>query len=230
LSAKNAARSRSGLRWWRSAVNRSFFLRLAACRTRSSAWDMLPRFCARRVLRRPAFPSAPALGSTGSAAGFPALFVGFLATMAGSDFSRPCIIGYGSSPSRCGPAADMRPVGREISRFPGKERPCMPGSLTTPGRRGLALTPPLVWPSVTVTTSAPGTIALSRLHGRPARSPADASPGPSRGPTHGSGPMWIATPSSRWTCTTYSLPVSRRTTVGEFRRPSGMGVIHEPVF
>src|SRR6266487_99010 len=29
--------------------------------------------------------------------------------------------------------------------------------------------------------------------------------------TLGSGPMWIATPSSQWTCTTYSLPVSRRT-------------------
>jgi hypothetical protein len=26
-------------------------------------------------------------------------------------------------------------------------------------------------------------------------------------PTHGSGPMWIATPSSQWTCTTYSPPV-----------------------
>src|SRR5262245_20984155 len=26
-------------------------------------------------------------------------------TMTGSDFPRPCIIGYGSSPSRCGPAA-----------------------------------------------------------------------------------------------------------------------------
>jgi hypothetical protein len=36
----------------------------------------------------------------------------------------------------------------------------MLGSLTTPGRRRLALTPPLVWPSVTVTTSAPGTVAL----------------------------------------------------------------------
>jgi len=31
------------------------------------------------------------------------LFVGFTATMAESDFSCPCIIGYGSSPSRCGP-------------------------------------------------------------------------------------------------------------------------------
>jgi hypothetical protein len=30
-------------------------------------------------------------------------------------------------------------------------------------------------------------------------------------PAHGLGPMWVATPSSQWTCTTYSLPVSRRT-------------------
>ena len=33
-----------------------------------------------------------------------ALFAGFIATMAGSDFSCPCIIGFGSSPSRCGPS------------------------------------------------------------------------------------------------------------------------------
>jgi len=39
-------------------------------------------------------PLAPALGSTGSAAVGTALFVGFPATMAESDFSRPCIIGY----------------------------------------------------------------------------------------------------------------------------------------
>src|SRR5262245_48361990 len=63
------------------------------------------RFCARPVLCWLAFPSAPALRSTGSAATVVALFVGFPATMAESDFSRPYIIGYGSSPSRCGPAA-----------------------------------------------------------------------------------------------------------------------------
>ncbi len=32
------------------------------------------------------------------------LFAGFTATMAGSDFSCPCFIGFGSSPSRCGPS------------------------------------------------------------------------------------------------------------------------------
>ena len=47
----------------------------------------------------------PRPGAAGSAAVAPALFVGFPATLAGSDFLRPCIIGYGSSPFRCGPAA-----------------------------------------------------------------------------------------------------------------------------
>ena len=41
--------------------------------------------------------------SAGSATGRPALFVGFTATMAECDFSRPFIAGYGSSPSRRGP-------------------------------------------------------------------------------------------------------------------------------
>ena len=49
------------------------------------------------------FPLAPALCSIDSAADFAALFVDFLARTAGSDFSLPCIIGYGSSHSRCGP-------------------------------------------------------------------------------------------------------------------------------
>ena len=44
-----------------------------------------------KVCDWPAFPSAPALGSTHSAAGRPALFAGFIATTAGSDFSSPFI-------------------------------------------------------------------------------------------------------------------------------------------
>src|SRR5215813_1676792 len=103
LRAKNATRSSSTLIWWKSEVNRSFFRCLATCRMRSSACDTLSRSCARRVLCWLAFPSASALGSTDSAAGCPALFVGFPATIAESDFPRPFIIAYGSSPSRCGP-------------------------------------------------------------------------------------------------------------------------------
>ena len=82
---------------------------LAAFRMRSSACDTLSRSCARRVLCWPAFPLVSALGSIGSAVGCPTLFVDFTATMAESDFSRSCIIGYGSSPSRCGPVTACRP-------------------------------------------------------------------------------------------------------------------------
>jgi hypothetical protein len=42
-------------------------------------------------------------------------------------------------------------------------------------------------------------------------SPTDASPPSLRTASHGSGPTWIATPSSYRTCTDFSLPVSRRT-------------------
>lgn len=48
------------------------------------------------------FPLVRALRCTHSAAGFPALFAGLDATTAESDFSRPFIIGFGSSPSRRG--------------------------------------------------------------------------------------------------------------------------------
>jgi len=75
----------------------------------------------------------------------------------------------------------------------------------------LALSRSAMSPSVGIKTSAPGIYGLSRLNGWPMRSPADASPAPSRAQTHGLGPMWIATPSSRRTRTDYSLPISRRT-------------------
>jgi hypothetical protein len=72
---------------------------------RSSACDTPSRFCARFVLCWPAFPSVPVLGSAGSEAHRCVSFVGFPATVAGSDFSCPFIAGYGSSPSRRDPTA-----------------------------------------------------------------------------------------------------------------------------
>ena len=89
----------------------------------------------------------------------------------------------------------------------------MPGSPTTPG-----------WPSARVGalghfafhyTDSVGTRNQFSIAGNgwPARSPADASLTSSRMPAHGLGPMRVATPSSQWTCTTYSSPVSRRTCV-----------------
>ena len=71
----------------------------------------------------------------------------------------------------------------------------MLGSLTTPGRAATCVN------AATRVAFRFGNIvgtrdkALSRLDGQPARSPADASPCPSRDTAHGSGPVWIATPS-----------------------------------
>src|SRR5262245_29087496 len=65
---------------------------------------------------------------------FLALFAGFTATMTESDFSCPYIIGYGSSPSRCGP-----PTRTTDARYPKFQRdPCArdvaldPGGTTMP--------------------------------------------------------------------------------------------------
>jgi hypothetical protein len=97
--------------------------------------------------------------------------------------------------------------------------------------RGLALAPSSVLPSAVGNASASGITELSRLNGWPARSPADASPIPSRGPPHGSGPMWFAIPSSQWTLTTYSLPVSRRTpTVPVALFQFYIGILHSSDF
>lgn len=74
-------------------------------------------------------------------------------------------------------------------------------------------------PSAMRTASAPEILSISRLNGWAARYPADASPAPSRMPAHGSGPMRFAIPSSWWTLTIYSLPVSRRTLILIEARP-----------
>ena len=71
----------------------------------------------------------------------------------------------------------------------------MLGSLTTPSR-----TAPRVIAAARVAFRLGNAVGaremgLSRLDGQPARSPADASPPPSRATAHGSGPVWIATPS-----------------------------------
>ena len=85
-----------------------------------------------------AFPSVPALRSAGSAAGRPALFVGFTATMAGSDFPRSCVTGFGSSPSRCGPER-LAATGRAWD-LPGSGEilSCVMGSSTSAERQHLA--------------------------------------------------------------------------------------------
>jgi hypothetical protein len=52
-----------------------------------------------------AFLAIPPLPSIDSATSKPVLFADFVGTTSESDFSGSCIIGFGSSPSRCGPSA-----------------------------------------------------------------------------------------------------------------------------
>ena len=114
-SSMNASPSQSiMLMWWRSAVNLSFFLSLAIRPVCVPVpCTRLPDPASGACFARPAFPLVPALGSTrlrcirlrrGSLRSrSSALFAGFNSYYGGGPTSRaPCIIGYGSSPSRCG--------------------------------------------------------------------------------------------------------------------------------
>src|SRR5271157_1598291 len=121
-----------------------------------------------------------------------------------------------SASARRLPDADRATHARPRSRSPGfRSRSVRTCQGLRPRRTGyaLALTRIPVSPSA-VTTASASQLILSRLNGWPIRTPADASPPASRPTTHGSGPMWFATPSSQWTCTTYSSPASRRTVTG----------------
>src|SRR3981189_412892 len=153
--------------WCRSVVNFSSVLCLATCRMRSSPCDTVARFCARSVLCWLAFPSAPALGSTDSAADRSAAFTGFTATTAGSDFSRSCIIGYGSSPSRCGPWG--RRVHRPNVRPPRFRRlPFVRDVFFDHGRASVPrIAGPHMLPSTLLTGSASAILWLSRLNSTP---------------------------------------------------------------
>src|SRR6266849_6975373 len=153
--------------WCRSVVNFSSVLCLATCRMRSSPCDTVARFCARPVLCWLAFPSAPALGSTVSAADRSALFTGFTATTAGSDFSRSCIIGYGSSPSRCGPWGQR--AHRSNVRPPRFRRvPFVRDVFFDHGRASVPrIAGPHMLPSTLLTGSASAVLWLSRLNGTP---------------------------------------------------------------
>jgi hypothetical protein len=89
-------------------VSLSCLFLATACRRRSCAWDTAARLWVRTVLCSSAFPSIPPLRSISSAAAGAALFADFPATMGRSDFSGPCITGYGLRPSRCGPGIGAR--------------------------------------------------------------------------------------------------------------------------
>jgi hypothetical protein len=112
-------------------------------------------------------PSVLALRSISSAAGHPVLFADFIATMARSDFSRPCIVGYGSSPSRRGPLRhkairpDARPPRFRCNPFV-RDVAFDPGGASAP-----RIAAPHMLPSTTVTVSASAIFGISWLNPTP---------------------------------------------------------------
>ena len=183
-------------------------------RTRSSALGTSgPALCPGRVLLV-VFPSASPLPSTTSAAAGAALFGGFAGTTGLSDFPPSFISGVRPRPSLRGPRPRLPPANPDGARramgSPGSRawrfHACK-GSLTARG-------PPTARDNAADdvafrlrTASAPrnpgfrGSIAL------PAGTPVNASPPPSRTPTHDSGPPWCATPSMSDSFIPYSMPV-----------------------
>ena len=63
FNAKKLSRSRSTVRWWSRAVNRSCFLSFAACRTPFNPWDMRFPLCVGCMLDGTMFSSVCALPS-----------------------------------------------------------------------------------------------------------------------------------------------------------------------
>src|SRR5271157_4533417 len=123
----------AGSTWCRSEVNRSFFLCLAACRTRSSACDTLSRSCgpARALLSRVSLGPRPWLhqlrdGSLRFVHRLHSYYDGV--RLLGSVHHRLRLLVF---PTRtCGIPPQAKP---ETSRFPCNELLHMPVSLTTPG-------------------------------------------------------------------------------------------------
>jgi len=189
--------------WWRSAVNRSFFLCLATCRTRSSAWVTRARICVRCVLCCPVGPlfAAQPLGSWPWLHRLRRRRTGFVRRLHSYCASiRLLLVVHRWLRLLAFPPRTIRPVGPtaylKISRFPYKERPHMPGSTTTPRRLGARDIAPLRIAFRSVDSVGSRESTLSRLDGWPMRSPADASPTSSRMPAHGLGSTRIANPSS----------------------------------
>jgi site-specific DNA recombinase len=97
---------------------------------------------------------------------------------------------------------------RRISRFPCGVFPCMRGVFDRAGLRRISR-----WRSAgcclapSSTASAPRTTLLSRLDGRPARTPVNASTTRLPVPPHDSGPVWLAMPSPYDSFIHYTSPV-----------------------
>jgi hypothetical protein len=138
------------------------------------------------------------------------LFVGFTATMAECDFSRPFIAGYGSSPSRHGPARRRsRPARHETSRFPKYRglRTCQGLRPRRTGGRSRNRASPVL-PSAVSTASASGTSAFRGSTAGLCAPLPTLRTCPGRRARTARGATWFATPSSQGTSTFHSLPVS----------------------
>ena len=134
---------------------------------RRSACVTLIRLRVRGMLCCSAFPLAPALRSTNSAVDCSTLFAGFTTTMTGPDVPRSCIIGFGSSPSRCGPwgqCAQRSNAGPPRFRRDPFERDWVfdHGRASVPRKAG-----PHMLPSTLLTGSASANFWLSRLNIQP---------------------------------------------------------------
>jgi hypothetical protein len=142
-----------------------------------------------------AFLLASPLRSIVSAAVPSALFDDFIANMEDSDCSESCIIGYDSSSSRRGPAAELM-ANSELSRLPDKERIHMPAPTTTQSwtrtrdfaRTHVAFRQVQRRRRSELITTFRGSIS------RPVYAPTDASPPVSRPTAHGLGSIWFAKP------------------------------------
>ena len=100
----------------------------------------------------------------------------------------PCIIGFGSSPSRCGPLAGTATNG-QTRDLPVPMQGAYEHARLRPREADtvLAISHRVVLPSATLTASAPRTLKLSRLNGWPVRIPVNASQRTSRYATYDSG-------------------------------------------
>ena len=140
------------MRWWKSAVNRSFSV---ALRLSVRAPAPVTRFPGSAPAHRCwlAFSLASVLRSVASAAGRPVLFGDFPATMTESNFSPPCIIGFGSSfPMRASRLYGLWPDARSLRfrRIPFRRDVVFdPGGVTAP-----RMTVPRMLPSMLMTGSA----------------------------------------------------------------------------
>ena len=86
----------------------------------------------------------------------------------------------------------------------------MLGSSTAPGRPGARDDAPVHVAFRSMhSVGVPG-VLFSRLNTQPMRTPVNASPSPSRGPTHDSGTVWFARPSLEETCTLCARIVNLR--------------------